>query len=118
MSFGKISLTLALACTAAAAAFASAPSFTVRCMRTSGAELLDKYGTYYFFLTEGQVKGYACAVAGRPCLITKRDANTIVFKTPGDDPDVLTINLRDGSIRQVTAAGEEATYACRQLPND
>lgn len=118
MRFGRILLAVGLGCAAAGLAYAMAPSFTVRCMHTAGAKVLEKYGTYYFFLHDGQVKGFGCSLPGRPCKIVSQDANTVVFQTPGDFPDTITMNLRDGSLKHVTAAGEEATFACRQIPND
>jgi hypothetical protein len=118
MRLGTISLGFGLLCTAAAIALAGEPSFTVRCKHTGGPKLLPKYGTYYFFLTEGQVKGYACSIPGRPCMITNRSATAIGFETPGDDPAKMTIDLRTGSIEHVTALGEHATFACRQIANN
>jgi hypothetical protein len=94
------------------------PTFTVRCMQTSGPKILPKYGTYYFFLKEAQVKGYACSIPGRPCKIVSQDANTIAFQTPGDAPDRMTIDLRNGAIQHTTAQGLQATFACRQVPNN
>lgn len=115
MRLGTISLAFGLVCTAAAVALAGEPSFTVRCKHADGPKLLPKFGTYYFFLVESQVKGYGCSIAGRPCAITKRTPTTISFVTPGDDPDKMTIDLRNGMIEHVTAAGEHATFACRQV---
>lgn len=107
-----------VACTlTATAVFAAGPTFTVRCMQTAGPQILTTYGTYYFFLPEGQVKGFGCSVPGRPCQIVGRDATTIVFKTPGETPDTMSIDLRNGSIQHTTNAGEQATYACRQIAN-
>lgn len=105
---------------AGVATFAQAggPTFTVRCMQTAGPKILPKYGTYYFFLKEGQVKGYACSVPGRPCTIVGQDANIITFQTPGEAPDRMTIDLRNGAIQHTTAQGLQATFACRQVPND
>jgi len=94
------------------------PTFTVRCMQTSGPKILPKYGTYYFFLKESQVKGYACSIPGRPCRIVSQDANSIAFQTPGDAPDRMTIDLRNGAIQHTTAQGLQATFACRQVPNN
>lgn len=118
MRLATISLAFGLACVAASAAYAVGPSFSVRCMHTGGAKILPKYGNYYFLLTDGEVKGYGCSLPGNPCKIVSQDANTVVFQTPGDFPDTMTINLRDGSIQHVTAEGERATFACRQIPND
>lgn len=101
----------------ATVAFAATPTFTVRCMQTAGAQILPKYGTYYFFLPDGQVKGYACSVPGRPCQIVSRDTTKIVFKTPGETPDTMSIDLRNGAIQHTTHSGQEATYACRQIAN-
>jgi len=115
MRFGTTSLVFGLVCAAAAVALAGEPSFTVRCKHADGARLLPKFGTYYFFLVESQVKGYGCSIAGRPCAITKRTATTISFVTPGDDPDKMTIDLRNGMIEHVTTSGERATFACRQV---
>lgn len=103
---------------AATIALAAGPSFTVRCMHSGGPAILPKYGTYYFFLPEDQVKGYACNLPGRPCQITAKDASTIVFQTPGDAPDVIKIDLSNGVIQHKTATGLEATFACRQIPNN
>lgn len=103
---------------AASLAHAGPPTFTVRCMHTAGPKITPKYGTYYFFLKEGQVKGYACSLPGRPCQIISQDSTTIVFQTPGDDPDTLSIDLRTGAIQHTTAKGEQATFACRQVPNN
>jgi hypothetical protein len=100
----------------AASAYAGGPSFTVKCMHTAGPTALSKYGTYHFFLKEGQVKGYACSVPGNPCQIVSRDETTVVFQTPGENPDTMTIDLRTGAISQTTAAGAQSTFACRQVP--
>lgn len=110
-------LTMAAA-TATAAYAVGTPTFTVKCMHTGGPKLLPKYGTYYFFLDDRQVKGYGCAVPGRPCLIVRQTPTEIEFQTPGDSPDTIVINLRDGSIRHTTTTGEQATFACRQVPNN
>ena len=117
MRLRTISLAIGLICGAAALAHAAGPSFTVRCMHTAGPKILPKYGTYYFLLPEGQVKGYGCAFPGRPCTIVSQTDKTIVFQTPGDFPDTMTISLADGSIEHATASGEKATFACRQIPN-
>jgi hypothetical protein len=103
---------------AATIALAAGPSFTVRCMHNGGPAILPKYGTYYFFLPEDQVKGYACNIPGRPCQIVSQNASTVVFQTPGDAPDVIRIDLSNGAILHKTAAGLEATFACRQVPNN
>lgn len=114
-----VTLALGLALAGVATlAHAGEPTFTVRCMQTSGPKILPKYGTYYFFLKESQVKGYACSVPGRPCRIVNQDANTIAFQTPGDAPDRMTIDLRNGAIQHTTASGLQATFACRQVPNN
>jgi len=99
-------------------AHAAEPTFTVRCMHTAGPKILPKYGTYYFFLKEAQVKGYACSIPGQPCKIVGQDANTIAFQTPGEAPDKITIDLRNGAIQHKTASGLQATFACRQVPNN
>ncbi len=99
-------------------AVAASPSFTVKCMHTSGPTALPKHGTYYFFLNEAQVKGYACSVPGRPCQIVRQDQKEIAFQTPGDEPDTIVIDLTNGAIRHTAASGEEATFACRQVPNE
>jgi hypothetical protein len=117
MPLRMILLAIGLVCGAVAIAHAAGPTFTVRCMHTAGPKVLPKYGTYYFLLPEGQVKGYACALPGRPCKIVSQTGNTIVFQTPGDFPDTMTISLADGSIEHTTAEGEKATFACRQIPN-
>ena len=98
-------------------AAASGPSFTVKCMHTDGPTSLPKYGIYYFFLKEDQVKGYGCSLPGRPCQIISQNATTVVFQTPGDNPDTLVMDLQTGTIQQTTAAGEQSTFACRQVPN-
>jgi hypothetical protein len=103
---------------AATIAVAAGPSFTVRCMHTSGPTTLPKYGTYYFFLPESQVKGYACSNPGRPCQIVSRDAAAIVFQTPGQAPDTIKIDLSNGAIQHKTVTGLESTFACRQVPNN
>lgn len=115
-------LTTALAFGLAAAgtvAFAKVgePSFTVRCMQTAGPKILPKYGTYHFFLPEAQVKGYACSIPGQPCKIVGQTATAIAFQTPGDAPDKMTIDLRNGAIQHTTSSGLQATFACRQIPN-
>jgi len=108
-------LTLAAVATAAAfAAYAGEPSFIVRCMQTSGPTA-EKYGTYYFFLKEGQVKGALCSLPGRPCPIVSQTSETIVFQTPGEDPDTLSIDLRTGAIKKKSTSGVEWTYTCRQI---
>jgi hypothetical protein len=111
-----LALGLALA-GVATLAHAGEATFTVRCMHTAGPKILPKYGTYYFFLKEAQVKGYACSVPGQPCKIVSQDANTIAFQTPGEAPDRMTIDLRNGAIQHKTASGLQATFACRQVPN-
>jgi IPT/TIG domain len=98
-------------------ASAGGPTFTVKCMHTGGPTILPKYGTYYFFLREDQVKGYGCNIPGRPCQITSQNATMVVFQTPGDDPDTMTMDLQTGNIRQTTSAGVQSTFACRQVPN-
>ncbi len=102
----------------ASLAVAGSPSFTVKCMHTAGPTVLPKHGTYYFFLREAQVKGYGCSVPGRPCQIVRQDQREIVFQTPGDAPDTITIDLSNGAIRHTAASGTEATFACRQVPNE
>ena len=104
-----------LSLAAASVAQAGPPSFTVRCMHTGGPQILPKYGTYHFFLKESLVKGYACSIPGQPCDITGRTATTITFQTPGENPDVVTIDLRDGTIQHRKANGLHATFACRQI---
>jgi hypothetical protein len=99
-------------------AHAGEPSFTVRCKHTAGPKILPKYGTYYFFLKEGQVKGYACSLPGRPCEIISKNQTMIVFQTPGEHPDTLSIDLRTGTIQHRKANGLHATFACRQIPNN
>ncbi|MBL9096785.1 MAG: hypothetical protein JNK07_07645 [Alphaproteobacteria bacterium] len=112
-----LALGLAACALTATAVFAAGPTFSVRCMQTAGPQILPKYGTYYFFLPEAQVKGYACSIPGRPCPIVSRDATTIVFKTPGETPDTMSIDLRNGAIQHKTHSGLEANYACRQIAN-
>lgn len=99
-----------------AIAFAAAPSFVVKCMRTAGPADGEKYGTYYFFLKDGIVKGFACDLPGRPCQIVSQTARAIVFQTPGDNPDKLTIDLRTGTIEKIGATGLQWTYSCKQVP--
>lgn len=106
----------AVAMMAAAVATAGAPSFVVKCVRTSGTPVDAKYGTYYFFLKEGEVKGFACSQPGRPCQIVSQDGKKIVFQTPGEDPDTLIIDLRSGAIQKTRSDGLQWTYACRQVP--
>jgi hypothetical protein len=112
-----LALGLAAFTLTATAVLAAGPTFSVRCMQTEGPQILSKYGTYYFFLPEGQVKGYACSVPGQPCKIVSRDAQTIVFKTPGETPDTMSIDLRNGAIQHTTHSGDQAAYACRQIAN-
>ena len=109
-------LVLAFVSLGATAAQAGAPSFVVKCVRTSGSPVDAKYGTYYFFLKEGEVKGFACSQPGRPCQIVSQDAQKIVFQTPGEDPDTLIIDLRTGAIQKTRSNGLQWTYACRQVP--
>lgn len=99
------------------AAMAGQPSFVIRCTRTSGPVSEAKYGTFYFFLKEGQVKGSTCNVPGNPCqIVSQRErGQVIVFQTPGENPDTLTIDLRTGAIRRVSHTGLQWTYTCRQL---
>jgi len=113
----RICLPVIAGCLSTGLAFAGGPSFTVKCMHTDGPTVLPKYGTYYFFLNEDQVKGYGCGIPGRPCQIVSQNATTVVFQTPGDDPDTLTMDLQTGTIRQTTTAGVQSTFACRQVPN-
>ena len=98
-------------------AFAGQPSFVIRCTRTSGPLSEPKYSTFYFFLQEGQVKGSTCNVPGNPCQIvsTRENGQIIVFQTPGENPDTLTIDLRTGAIRRVSHIGLQWTYVCRQM---
>jgi hypothetical protein len=63
------------------------------------------------------VKGYACNVPGLPCSITGQNATMITFQTPGDAPDIMSIDLRNGAVEHKTAKGLTATFACRQIPN-
>jgi len=99
------------------AAMAGQPSFVIRCTRMTGPVSEAKYSTYYFFLKEGQVKGATCNVPGNPCQIVSRRerGQVIVFQTPGENPDTLTIDLRTGAIRRVSHSGLQWTYVCRQL---
>ena len=96
---------------------AAAPSFVVKCMRTAGPSGGEKYGTYYFFLKDGFVKGYACSLPGRPCQIVSQDTQSVVFQTPGDTPDTLVIDLRTGSIEKTSATGMQWKYSCKQVPH-
>lgn len=105
----------AAAVSLATAAFAGGPSFVVWCMQTSGPTSGDKYGTYYFFLKEGHVKGSVCGVPGHPCSITGNDGQTIAFQTPGESPDTMTIDLRSGAIQRTSSSGLRWTYTCRQV---
>lgn len=101
----------------AAFAFAATPSFVVKCMRTAGSADSAKYGTYYFFLKDGFVKGFACDVPGRPCQIVSQNAQTVVFQTPGESPDTLVIDLRTGAIEKTSANGMQWNYSCKQVPH-
>ena len=95
---------------------AAAPSFAVKCMRSAGTADGEKYGTYYFFLKDGIVKGFACSQPGRPCQIVSQDAQKIVFQTPGELPDTLVIDLRTGAIERTSEDGLQWQYACKQVP--
>ena len=114
----KLALRLALTALAlgvSSAAHAAAPSFVVRCMRTSGPVEEQKYGTYYFFLRDGFVKGFACNVPGAPCKIVSQNTQTVAFETPGDAPDKLVIDLRTGTIQKTRANGLQWTFSCKQI---
>ena len=92
----KLATGLALAVTAAVAsslAYAATPSFVVKCVRTAGSAEGEKYGTYYFYLRDGFVKGSACDVPGQPCQIVSQNADTVVFQTPGESPDQIPLTL-------------------------
>jgi hypothetical protein len=106
----------ALTTVLATASFASTPSFVVRCMQTGGPVGDDKYGTFYFFLKDGFVKGYACSAPGRPCLIVSQNSQSVVFQTPGETPDTLVIDLRTGAIQKTRTDGLQWTFACKQIP--
>jgi hypothetical protein len=95
---------------------AATPSFVVYCMQTGGPQGDNKYGTFYFFLRDGFVKGYACAQPGRPCQIVAQDGQQVIFQTPGETPDTLTIDLRSGAVQQTRSDGLQRTFACRQIP--
>ena len=97
-------------------AHAATPSFVVKCMQTGGPAVDEKYGTFYFFLRDGFVKGYACNNPGRPCQIVSQDNQTVVFETPGEAPDRLTIDLRTGAIQQTRSDGLHRTFSCKQIP--
>jgi hypothetical protein len=103
-----------------ATAMAAAPSFVVKCMKTAGpiagAAAGDKYGTYYFFLRDGIVKGYHCGLPGIPCQIVSQSPQQVVFQTPGEAPDTMVIDLRTGAIKRTSAAGDSWQYACKQIP--
>ena len=101
---------------AATAALAANPSFVVRCMQTGGPTGDAKYGTFYFFLKDGFVKGYACSAPGRPCQIVSQGNQSVVFQTPGEVPDTLVIDLRTGAIQKTRSDGLQWTFACRQIP--
>jgi len=111
----KASIVAAAALSFATAVFAGDATFVVWCAQTSGPTSGHKYGTYYFFLKEGQVKGSVCSVPGNPCSITGNDGQTIAFQTPGESPDTLTIDLRNGAIQRTSSSGLKWTYACRQI---
>lgn len=100
-----------------AIAYAEAPSFVVKCMRTAGTAVGQKYGTYYFFLKDGFVKGFACSQPGRPCQIVSQDAQKVVFQTPGEAPDTLVIDMRTGAIEKTDATGLQWKYTCKQVPH-
>ena len=95
---------------------AMTPSFVVKCMRTAGPAVGSKYGTFYFYLRDGVVKGFVCGLPGRPCQIVSQDSKTVVFDTPGEAPDRLTIDLRSGTVQQKNSVGIETSYSCRQIP--
>ena len=114
--FARLLAGVILAAGMPALAYAAAPSFVVKCMRTAGPADGEKYGTYYFFLKDGIVKGFACDLPGRPCQIVSHTARAIVFQTPGDNPDKLTIDLRTGTIEKIGATGLQWTYSCKQVP--
>jgi hypothetical protein len=97
-------------------AHAATPSFVVKCMRTAGPAVGSKYGTFYFYLRDGVVKGFVCGVPGQPCQIISQDSKTVVFDTPGEAPDRLTIDLRTGAVQQKNSVGIETAYSCRQIP--
>ena len=101
---------------ASVAAHAATPSFVVKCMRTGGPTGGEKYGIFYFFLRDGFVKGYACSNPGRPCQIVSQNNQTVVFQTPGEVPDTLTIDLRTGAVQQTRSDGLQWTFACKQIP--
>jgi hypothetical protein len=107
---------IALAGFLPAIAHAATPSFVVYCMQTEGPKQKDKYGTYYFFLRDGIVKGFACDLPGNPCQIVSQDNTRVVFKTPGEEPDTFTIDLRTGAIQQKSTNGSEWGFACKQIP--
>lgn len=101
---------------APAIAYAATPSFVVKCMQTGGPTGGEKYGTFYFFLRDGFVKGYACSNPGRPCQIVSQNNQTVVFRTPGEAPDTLTIDLRTGAVQQTRSDGLQWTFSCKQIP--
>ena len=116
----QIAKCLAVAICAAAMpalAHAVAPTFVVKCVKTDGPLGGEKYGTYYFFLKDGFVKGFACSLPGRPCQIVLQNAQKIVFQTPGDTPDIMTIDLRTGAIDKTAADGSQWKYSCKQVPH-
>lgn len=112
----RLLATAALAAALSASAYAVAPTFVVKCMKTAGPAAGDKYGTYYFFLKDGIVKGYDCSHPGTPCQIVSQNAQQVVFQTPGEAPDTLVIDLRTGAIKKTSAAGDSWQYACKQIP--
>ena len=112
----RLLLLTAIAATASSAAYAATPSFVVKCMRTAGPVEGKKYGTYYFYLRDGFVKGFACDIPGSPCQIVSQNAETVVFQTPGEVPDKLVIDLRTGTIQKTRANGMQWTFSCKQVP--
>ena len=105
----KLARVLAVAIVAslgAAFAYAATPSFVVKCMRTAGSADSEKYGTYYFFLKDGFVKGFACDVPGRPCQIISQNAQTVVFQTPANRP------IRSSSTYAPAQSREQAQTGC------
>jgi hypothetical protein len=106
----------ALLAAMSASAYAATPAFVVKCMKTSGPADGKKYGTFYFYLRDGFVKGYACDIPGRPCQIVSQNAQTVVFQTPGETPDTLVIDLRTGAIEKTSTNGAQWKYACKQVP--
>ncbi|MCE9522200.1 MAG: IPT/TIG domain-containing protein [Alphaproteobacteria bacterium] len=97
-------------------AFAATPSFVVKCVRTAGSAEGEKYGTYYFYLRDGFVKGSACDVPGQPCQIVSQNPESVVFQTPGESPDTLTIDLRTGAIERTRSNGDHWAFSCKQVP--